>query len=151
MILFAFLLWPLLEIAAAFAVAQEIGVLWCLLALIAGVPAGTVLMRAEARVTLRRIRESLAAGRPPGDGALDGALGLGAGPLLILPGFITDAFALLLLIPFVQRALGRWLVRHARSRFVTRAAGFGRGAQRPYDVDGSAHETPPPPRPQLRG
>ena len=148
MILLVFLLWPLLEIAAAIVVAEAIGILWCILALIAGVPAGTMLMRAEARVTLRRVRESLAAGRPPRDGALDGALGLFAGPLLIVPGFLTDALALLLLIPAVQRALGRWFVRHARSSFVTRAAGFRRGGPRPYDVDGSVHE-PPPPRPQL--
>ena len=44
MILLVFLVWPLLEIGAAIAVAHEIGVLWCILALIAGIPAGTLLM-----------------------------------------------------------------------------------------------------------
>jgi UPF0716 protein FxsA len=151
MILLVLLMWPLLEIAAAIVVAHFIGILFCLLGLVAGVPAGALLMRAEARVALRHMREALATGRPPGDGALEGALGLLAGPLLIVPGFLTDLLALILLIPLTRRVLGRRLARHARSRFVTRAAGFGRGSRRPYDVDGSAHDTPPSQRPQLHG
>jgi UPF0716 protein FxsA len=103
---------------------------------------------------LARLRDTLGAGRPPGPGLLDGALALLAGPLLIVPGFVTDALAVLLLVPVVRRGLGRWLVAHAQSRFVSRAAGFAGGARREYDVDATAYDATRRPRgdrPQLHG
>jgi UPF0716 protein FxsA len=154
MFLAVLLVWIVVEIAAAVAVANLVGVLWCVLLLLAGWPVGGWLLRAEGRAALTRLRDTLAAGRPPGPGLLDGALALLAGPLLILPGFVTDVFALVLLVPAVRRGLGRWLVGHAQSRFVARAAGFARGARRDYDVEGTASDVPPRPRgdrPQLHG
>ena len=154
MFLAVFLVWIVAEIAAAVAVANLVGVLWCVLLLLAGWPAGGWLLRAEGRAALTRMRDTLAAGRAPGPGLLDGALALLAGPLLILPGFVTDVFALVLLVPAVRRGLGHWLVGHAQSRFVARAAGFARGARRDYDVEGTASDVPPRPRgdrPQLHG
>ena len=71
-----------------------------------------------------------------------------------MPGFVTDAFALVLLVPAGRRGLARWLVAHAQSRFVSRAAGFAGGARRDYDVDATAYDVPPRPRgdrPQLNG
>lgn len=73
------------------------------------------------------------------------------GMLFIVPGFITDAIGLLGLVPAVRRRLAGLLVRHARSRFVTRAARFGSGARRAYDVDAVAYDTPPARRPGLPG
>lgn len=154
MFLAVFLLWVVAEIAAAIAVAHVVGVLWCVLLLLVGLPAGGWLLRAEGRAALSRLRATLAAGRPPGPGLLDGALALLAGPLLIVPGFVTDALALLLLVPMVRRSVGRWLLSHAQSRVVSRAAGFARGARREYDVDATAYDATPRPRgdrPQLHG
>jgi UPF0716 protein FxsA len=154
MFLAVFLLWIVAEIAAAIAVAHVIGVLWCVLLLLAGWPFGAWLMRAEGRAALARLRDTLAAGRPPGPGLLDGALALLAGPLFIVPGFVTDVLALVLLVPAARHGLGRWLVAHAQSRFVSRAAGFAGGARRDYDVDATAHDVTPRPRgdrPQLNG
>jgi UPF0716 protein FxsA len=149
MFIAVFLLWIVAEIAAAFAVAHVIGVLWCVLLLLVGLPLGGWLLRAEGRAALARLRDTLAAGRPPGPGLLDGALAL-----FIVPGFVTDALALVLLVPAARRALGRWLVAHAHSRVVSRAAGFARGARRDYDVDATAQDVPSRPggdRPQLHG
>lgn len=154
MLLALFLVWIVAEIAAAVAVANLLGVLWCVLLLLAGWPVGGWLLRAEGRAALARLRVTLAAGRPPGPGLLDGALALLAGPLLIVPGFVTDALALGLLVPAARRLLGRWLLAHAHSRFVSRAAGFARGARRDYDVDAPANDVTPHPRgdrPQLHG
>ena len=154
MVLAAFLIWIVAEIAAAVAVAHLIGVLWCVLLLVAGWPVGGWLLRAEGRAALTRVRDTLAAGRPSGPGLLEGALGLLAGPLFIVPGFVTDALALMLLVPAARRRLGGWLLAHAQSRAVARAAGFARGARRDYDVEGSASDAPPrrrPDRPQLHG
>lgn len=151
MILLVLVLWPLAELAAAIAVAHAIGVLWCVILLLAGWPAGSWLLRAEGRTTLRRFREALATGRAPGAEVADRALALLAGPLLIVPGFITDVIAVALLVRPLRRALAGRLMLGARSRFVARAAGFRRGARRPYDVDSTAHDAGPSDRPQLHG
>jgi len=149
-----FLVWIAAEIAAAVAVADLVGVLWCVLLLLVGWPLGWWLLRAEGRATLARLRDTLAGGRPPGPGLLDGGLALLAGPLFIVPGFVTDVLALVLLVPAARRALGRRLLEHAQGRFVSRAAGFARGARRDYDVDATARDVTPRPRgdrPQLHG
>lgn len=154
MFLALFLVWVLAEIAAAVAVASLIGVLWCVLLLLAGLPVGWWLLRAEGRAALARLRDTLGAGRPPGPGLLDGALALLAGPLFIVPGFVTDVLALVLLVPAVRRRVGGWLLVHAQGRFVSRVAGFARGARRDYDVDAAAYDVTPRPRgesPQLHG
>ncbi len=148
------ILWPIAELAAAFAVAHAIGVLLTVLLLIAGWPIGTWLMRAEGRTALSRFRAAVVprsgqghAGRPPAAEVADGALVLLGGPLLIIPGFITDVLGLALLVPPVRRAAGRFVVRHARSRLVSRAAGLHRRA-RADDVDSTAHDAE---WPQLHG
>jgi UPF0716 protein FxsA len=84
--------------------------------------------------------------------ALDGALVIFGGALLLTPGFITDVLGLLLLIP-PTRALARRAVAGlvARRMFVG-IVGRGRGraapreydvraARRDYDVEGTATET----------
>jgi UPF0716 protein FxsA len=146
MILALFVLWVVAEIAAIIVVAHAVGVVVTVLALIAGWPVGTWLLRAEGRATLRRVRAALAAGRGVSgtDGAVDGALALAAGPLLIVPGFITDALALALLVPFVRRRAAALVVHRARGRAVRRAAGFADGARRDYDVDSTARDLDSP-------
>lgn len=151
MALLLLILWPLAELAAAVAVAHLIGVLGCVLLLIAGWPVGSWLLRSEGRSALRRFREALAAGRPPAAEVAEGALVLLGGMLLVVPGFITDAIGLLGLVPVVRRRLAPLLVRHARSRLITRATRFGTGARRAYDVDSVAHDTPTSTRPGLPG
>jgi UPF0716 protein FxsA len=142
MILALFVIWAVAEIAAIVAVAHLIGVLVTVLLLIAGWPVGTWLLRAEGRATLSRVRGALATGRSPGTEAVDGALALVAGPLFIIPGFITDVFGLALLVPMVRRRVVGLVLRHARGRVVRRAAGFATGARRDYDVDSTASPVP---------
>jgi UPF0716 protein FxsA len=151
MIVALLILWPLAELAAAVVVAHFVGVLVCVILLLAGWPLGTHLLRSEGRGALRRLRAALDAGRPPAAEVADGALVLLGGTLLIVPGFITDAIGLVALVPAVRRRLGGLLVRHARSRVVGRAARFGAGPRRAYDVDAVAHDVPPTPRPGLPG
>jgi UPF0716 protein FxsA len=146
MILALFILWPIAELAAAIAVAHAIGVLLTVLLLVAGWPVGTWLMRAEGRATLRRIRAALAAGRWAGgaDTAVDGALALAGGPLLIVPGFITDVLGLALLVPLVRRWAVALVVRRGRRRSQRRGGGFGGGSRRAYDVDSTARDLDSP-------
>ena len=71
---------------------------------------------------------------------------LAGGTLLMIPGFITDALGIcLLLVP--TRALVRpLLVRNLHSRFVMRAARFS-SDRSAYDVDSTASDID---QPQLR-
>lgn len=134
--------WPVVEILVAIKVAQLIGVLATILLLLAGWPVGIWVVRAEGRAAWRRLQAAVAAGRRPAREVADGALALLGGTLLIVPGFITDFLALLLLAP-PTRALARVALQHnIRGRFVTRVAGTtpGRSA---YDVDSTASDVDP--------
>jgi UPF0716 protein FxsA len=144
--LFALLLlicWPVAEVFVAIKVAGAIGVLATLLLLIASWPVGTWALRSRGRAAWRRLGEAVAARRPPGREVLDGALAVLGGMLMIVPGFITDAFGALLLLPPTRALMRRVLVRNLQSRIVVRATAFTRGAT-PYDVDSTATDVDQP-------
>ena len=144
--LFALLLlicWPVAEVFVAIKVAGAIGVLATLLLLIASWPVGTWALRSRGRAAWRRLGEAVAARRPPGREVLDGALVLLGGMLMIVPGFITDAFGALLLLPPTRALMRRVLVRNLQSRIVVRATAFTRGAT-PYDVESTATDADQP-------
>jgi UPF0716 protein FxsA len=90
------------------------------------------------------------AGRIPHQEAVDGALVIGGGALLLTPGFISDFAGLLLLIPPTRAVARRLLLGWAQRRVVVRVAAAGgpatpgTTARQPYDVDGTATETTPP-------
>ncbi len=121
------IVWPLAELYVVIRVAEAIGILVTVLALIVSWPLGVWLIRAEGRAAWRRLAEAVAAGRPPAREVLDGALIVAGGVLLIVPGFITDGLGLLLLAP-PTRALARTaIVRNFQSRAMVRATRFGGG------------------------
>lgn len=139
LVLLLMIAWPVAELFVAITVAEAIGVLPCVLLLIAGWPLGVWLLRAEGRSAWRRLSAAAAQGRPPGREVLDGALVVVGGTLLIVPGFITDGLGLLLLAP-PTRALARLaIVRNFRSRFIVRASRFA-GRPGPADVDSTASD-----------
>lgn len=89
---------PFLEFATFFWVADEIGFLAALLALLATSALGVMLLRGGARVMLGRMaRDGVVV--VSGDAARNGALTAIAGLLLAIPGFLTDVLALLVLVP----------------------------------------------------
>jgi UPF0716 protein FxsA len=129
--------WPLAELLAAVGVAELIGVLPMLLALVLSIPLGFWVLREQGRGAWRRLSAAVAAGRSPGNQVVDGGLIVAGAALLIVPGFITDVIGLLLLIGPARALARRGIARHARSRFVVQATSFGSG-RRPYDVDSTA-------------
>ncbi len=141
------LLLPLVEIALFVVVGGVIGV-WATLGLVVlAVVVGFAVVRANGFQTLLRARRSLEAGVDPVGPMAQGALGVLAGLLLIVPGFLTDAAGLLLLMPPVRRALIGW----AAARISVRAAGRPSGWQPPaaaqtIDADYEVIEEPTPPR-----
>lgn len=111
--LLIFLLLPLVEIALFVAVGGWIGV-WGVLALVV---LAALLGVAILRGRLARLPDLLQAGADPARLLAQGALtGLGA-MLLILPGFLSDAVGLALLLPPVQR----WIADRIAARATVHA------------------------------
>lgn len=142
------ILWPIAELFVAIKVAEAIGVLLTVVLLIVGWPLGVWLMKAEGRAAWQRLSAAVAEGRAPGREAIDGALVLVGGVMLIIPGFITDAVGLLLLLA-PTRALARGAIaRNFRGRLVVAATRFSRPPGSGYDADTTATDID---QPQLHG
>lgn len=105
----ALLLIPLIEIALFILVGNLIG-LWPTLALVvlAGV-VGASLIRRQGIGAVAALQTRIAARDDPGAPLFDGAAILLAGVLLIIPGFLTDILALMLLSPTIRGAMYRAL------------------------------------------
>ena len=109
-----FIVVPIAELFVIIQVGQAIGVWWTIAILIADSILGSVLMRSQGRAAWRRFNDATQAGRVPAREVLDGVLVIFGGALLLTPGFITDVFGLLLLLPptrAVVRAAARAAVR----------------------------------------
>jgi UPF0716 protein FxsA len=146
-LLAVFVIGPLLELYVLVQVAQAIGVLPALATLALVSVVGAALVKRQGIAALGRVRAALASGTVPDDELADGFLLLVAGALLIVPGFVTDAVGLALLLPPVRRmarrlAARRW-GRRRRVR-VIRVDGTMQ-ARTVIDVDGAV----PRPRPEL--
>lgn len=112
-------LWPLVEIAVFLQVVQWIGVLDTLGLMLLISLGGAWLVKRQGVGTLARMRAELDDGRVPTGPMTDGGLLAAAGFLLLVPGFVTDVFGLLLLLPPVRSGVRAWLGR----RFTVRAQG----------------------------
>ena len=109
-LLLALLALPIMELAAFIAVAEAIGFLWALMLMVATSMAGAMVLRHAGGNHIARVRVAMGEG---GFTALQadsaGTLTLLAGILLLIPGFITDALGLLLLLAPLRRMLGTLL------------------------------------------
>jgi UPF0716 protein FxsA len=116
---------PMAELALLIKAGQAIGV-WATLGLVVGaVILGAAILAHQGTSVVRRMQQALAQGRPPVAPVLDGVFLVLAGVLLITPGFLSDALALLLLIPPARRGVARWCVKQlvARAHVQLRAGG----------------------------
>lgn len=102
LIAFSFLLLPLVEIALFVVVGRAIGVLPTLGLVILGAVAGAMLLRQQGLGVISRLRNNVSAGTIPGRTMFDAMLIGVAAVFLVLPGFLSDAVALTLLVPAVR-------------------------------------------------
>jgi UPF0716 protein FxsA len=117
-VLIAFLVVPLLELWVLIQVGQAIGVGWTLLLLVADSVLGTWLIKREGAKAYAALRDELQRGRMPTRELADGALIVLGGALMLSPGFVTDVFGVLLLLPFT-RPFGRRVLTALVARRVT--------------------------------
>jgi UPF0716 protein FxsA len=110
------ILLPFLEIAGFVWLGAKLGVALTLLWVIGAMVAGLALLRHTGLQAVGRLRAALAEGREPGHSIIDSACFAAAAILLIIPGFVSDALALILMLPVTRR----WLLRRTAAHFETR-------------------------------
>ncbi|MBF0532149.1 MAG: FxsA family protein [Candidatus Omnitrophica bacterium] len=114
---------PVLELYVLIKVGSHIGALNTIMLLVVSAVVGSAIARFEGYRVMIRMQEELAKGNSPNSEVLDGVLILTAGILLIVPGFITDIFGLILLFPWTRslvKMLIKWQIKRytAQGRFV---------------------------------
>jgi UPF0716 protein FxsA len=126
-LLLLFTLLPVVEISLLIPLHNAIGN-WPTIGLICVTATlGTLLMRWQGGMALRRIKDAVRGGQLPGEEIIDGVLVLMAGVTLITPGVLTDTTGLLLLLPSVRAPVRRYAKRKLLAWLDAKAM-FGVGA-----------------------
>lgn len=149
-----FIALPLAEIATFIVVGGAIGVLPTIALVLLAAFGGVALIRWQGLQTLGRLQASLEAGGDPTGPLAHGALVAIAGILLVIPGFLTDVAALLLLVPAVRTALIRRGAARTTVHVSTTFGGRARPAQPPETIDADyevVDDDDPPPGDGPRG
>jgi UPF0716 protein FxsA len=126
-----FIVVPLVEIYVIIQVGQAIGAWWTIALLVADSILGSWLIRHEGSRAWRALREALDSGRMPAKELADAALILIGGTLMLAPGFVTDAFGILMILPVTRPVFRRLLTRVVANRLVVIGPGGPRTARRP--------------------
>jgi len=129
--LFVFLLlfvgMPLFELYFLIEVGSEIGAIPTIGLTVFTAVLGGILVRMQGFSTALKVRDATERGEVPAIEMLEAVLLLISGVLLLLPGFFTDAFGFLCLIPQVRRAMVVTFLKRAKvmHSFRDRDAGGG--------------------------
>jgi UPF0716 protein FxsA len=123
----AFVVVPLVEIYVLIQVGQVIGAWWTILLLVADSILGSWLIKREGTRAWRALRTALEEHRMPHRELADGALIVVGGVLMLTPGFVSDLFGILCILP-VTRPLGRRVLSGVISRKLVGSAFPGGGA-----------------------
>jgi UPF0716 protein FxsA len=114
----AFIIVPIVEIYVIIQVGQVIGAAWTIVLLIADSIFGSWLIRREGGRAWQALTTALESGRMPASELADGGLILVGGPLMLSPGFVTDALGILLILPFTRPLARRMLTRVVARRLM---------------------------------
>ncbi len=109
LLLVAFVVVPLTEIFVIVQIGQVIGAWWTILLLVVDSLIGAWLVKREGARAWHALRTALQQHRMPTRELADGMLILVGGTLMLTPGFVTDVFGILLILP-VTRPVGRRLL-----------------------------------------
>lgn len=131
LLLIAFIVVPIIEIAVIDQVQASLGWPVTLLLLFLDSVIGAVLVRREGRRAWHAFREALGSGRWPGDEVTQGALVLIGGTLLVTPGFVTDAVGLALVLPPTRALISRFARKRMTPPTINVIGNFGGGGGGP--------------------
>ncbi len=115
-VLFAlFIIVPIIEITVLMQVGELIGAWPTVAIVIISAWLGAKYVRQQGLATLQSVQAKMAQGEMPSGEIVTGLMLLVAGVLLVTPGFVTDAFGLLLLVPNVRKALANSVQKHMQN------------------------------------
>lgn len=130
-----FIVMPIMEIFLLIQVSHAIGGITTILIVIGTAILGTAMLKRQGMATLAKAQNRMQSGEMPAQQLLEGLLLVIGGVLLLTPGFVTDFFGFLCLIPPTREYLANQLARRSVGNlgvFVGTGPGVGRrGAQRP--------------------
>jgi UPF0716 protein FxsA len=144
-----FIVAPIIELYVIVQVASAIGVLPTVALIVLSSVMGAWLVKVEGLGVLRRMGQTLDAGQLPTDEAVNGLLVVLGGVLMFLPGFVSSAIGLLLLLPPVRALLRPFVLRGARRRIAHTQVGVVSFAGPIVDVDSHLDPRPRPARDEL--
>ena len=108
---FLLLIVPILEIGVFIILGGQIGVINTLLGIVLTAVIGTVLLRRQGFALIGQAQKQMDQGNIPGKELAHGVMLLAAGLLLLTPGFVTDTFGFLLLVPTIRDGIFHSLSR----------------------------------------
>ncbi len=133
-----FIVVPLLEIVTFGLVVGWLGFWIAFLLMVLTSAAGFLMVRHEGFGMAAKMARMARTGMPPESGLGKNAMTMVSGLLLLLPGFLTDLVGLLLLIPFLRRAIaGTPVMRtrfHSSSTTYSETYSYGSGTVSVVDL-----------------
>jgi UPF0716 protein FxsA len=124
---------PFVELYVLIKVGALIGAIPTIALIVFSAVLGALLLRRQGFELVRGVREGMARGEWPAAGMLEGVLVLASGVLLMVPGFVSDLIALLLLVPATRRRALRWFLARRRA---APGQDESHGRRRPYVIEG---------------
>jgi len=107
-----FIVIPIIEIAVIMQVGALIGAWPTVAIVILTAWFGAKKVREQGLATLTSVQTKMAQGQMPSDEIIAGVMLLISGVLLVTPGFVTDAFGLALLFPYVRSVIAKSLKQY---------------------------------------
>lgn len=126
LIFLALIVMPVIELTVIVQVAEKVGVLETFALLVGVSIAGAWLLKVQGLATWRSLQATMARGQVPTKEATDGALILFGGALLLTPGFVTDLFGILLLLPPTRAVVKSSFRKFLGGRALRRAGAAGK-------------------------
>ena len=118
-----FIIVPIAELAVIIQVGQEISVEWTIAILVTDSILGSLLMPVARTARLAPLQRRAAVGAGAGPRVADGVLVIFGGALLLTPGFLSDIFGILFLLPPTRAVIRRVFLRQAMKRITVSMAG----------------------------
>lgn len=131
-----------IEVSVFVTVVNHIGVFLSLLAIMISSLVGVAIAHRQGMNNAQTLKQKLAMGEAPLAEVTKNFSFVIAGVLFLFPGFFTDIFAVILLIPFVQNQLVKRFIRHAKyGAKTTYSQQNGESSQQQITIEGEfAHK-----------
>ncbi|MEE9327982.1 MAG: FxsA family protein [Cocleimonas sp.] len=136
-----FLVVPIIEIFFLIKVGEVIGVWWTILLVVLTAVIGAGLLRQQGLSTLARFQKNMGQGKLPAQEMVEGILLAVGGALLMTPGFVTDTFGFLCLLPFTRKFIAANIIKRSAVSMSARMGGFSQGgSSAPFGSDSNIYE-----------